>query len=351
MNTPAPSVKSFKSYRILIPLVLGVGAVAWFFWDEFDPAVFSTFDFPPASIACIGLAFGLILLRDGTMMWRFRLFAGKRLSWRQAFRVNVLSEFTSALTPTAIGGSSLVVIFLAKEGIETGRSAAIMLINLLLDELYFVLVCPVLFLFIPLQEIFPPSAGIASLGYIFVGLYLLHLFWAMLLFAGIFIHPEMVRKTLLFLFRLPVLKRWYAGVDTMTHNLLQVSHDIGSHSFLFWMKACLLTLFTWSMRFLVANALFLAFVPVGNHLTVFARQVVLWIFAALMPTPGGSGMSELAFKEYYSDIFTSGSIVLLVTVVWRIITYYLYLLLGVLVLPDWLNKTFAGRKKGVGERL
>jgi uncharacterized protein (TIRG00374 family) len=256
-----------------------------------------------------------------------------------------LSEFTSALTPTAVGGSSLVVIFLAKEGIETGRSATIMLINLLLDELYFIIICPVLFLLIPFREIFPSLAGISSLGYVFIGLYLFHLLWAIVLFIGIFIHPELVRKTLLFLFKLPVLKRWRTDVETMTNNLLQVSHDIGLRSFVFWTKVCLLTFLTWSLRFMVANAIFLAFVPVDSHLTVFARQIVLWIFSALMPTPGGSGMSELAFKGYYSDLFTSGSIVLLVTVIWRMITYYLYLFLGVLIIPNWLNKTFIKRKK------
>jgi uncharacterized protein (TIRG00374 family) len=342
MNTtaPSPTVKSVKRYRILIPVILGIAVVVWFFLSEFDPSVFSTFNFTLTSLAFIGLALLLILLRDATMMWRFRLLADKKLSWQQAFRVNVLSEFTSAITPTAVGGSSLVVIFLAKEGIETGRSATIMLINLLLDELYFIVICPVLFLLIPFQEIFPPSVGITSLGYVFIGLYLLHFLWAALLFTGIFIHPGLVRKTLLFLFKLPVLKRWRQDVETMTSNLLQVSHDIGRYSFVFWTKVGLLTLFTWSMRFLVANAVFLAFVPVDNHLTVFTRQIVLWIFSALMPTPGGSGMSELAFKGYYSDIFTSGSIVLLVTVIWRMITYYLYLLLGVLIIPNWLSKTF-----------
>jgi uncharacterized protein (TIRG00374 family) len=340
----SPPVKSFKRYQIAIPVVLGVVVVVWFFLNEFDSSVFSTFNFTLTSVAFISLAVSLILLRDMTMMWRFRLLADKKLSWIQSFRINVLSEFTSALTPTAIGGSSLVVIFLAKEGIETGRSATIMLINLLLDELYFIVICPVLFLLIPFQEIFPPSAGISSLIYVFTGLYLLHLFWAALLFVGIFIHPNLVRKALLFLFKLPVLKRWRHNVEIMTYNLLQVSHDIGHRSFLFWAKVSLLTFFTWSARFLVANAVFLAFVPVNNHLTVFTRQVVLWIFSALMPTPGGSGMSELAFKGYYSDIFTSGSIVLLVTVIWRVITYYFYLLLGALIIPNWLNKTFTKRK-------
>jgi uncharacterized protein (TIRG00374 family) len=347
---PALAPQPFRRSRIVVPVLLGVAVVVWLFLSEFDPAVFSTFRFTLLSGAFIVLAFLLMLLRDASMMGRFRLLADKQISWKQSFAVNVLSEFTSAVTPTAVGGSSLVVFFLAKEGVEAGRSTTIMLVNLWLDELYFIVLSPLLFLLIPLSELFPPSAGIASLGYVFVALYAIHLLWAILLYVGIFVRPEWVRKTLLLLFQLPVLRRWRAHIETMTGNLIQASHDMRRRSTAFWLKAAGLTLVSWSARFLVVNAIFLAFVPVGNHLTVFARQVILWIFIAIMPTPGGSGMSEWAFKEYYGDIFTSGSIVLLVAVIWRLVTYYLYLLLGLLILPSWLNEAFTKRKRHKGRR-
>ncbi|MDR1985210.1 MAG: flippase-like domain-containing protein [Prevotellaceae bacterium] len=337
-------IKPFKRYWIVIPIIFGTVAVIWLFMQEFNISAFSTFHFTFISGVFIVIGFLLIFLRDALLMWRFRLLSGYLLSWKQSFAVNVLTEFTSAITPTAVGGSGFVVFFLTKEGVETGRSATIMLVNLLLDELYFVIICPLLFLFIPLDEIFPPSVAMASIGYIFILLYIVHLLWVILLYTGIFIRPEWVRKVLLFIFKLPLLRRWLPKIETMTANLIQASRDIGRRSFAFWIKAALLTLFIWTLRFLVVNVIFLAFVTVDNHFTVFARQIILWIFIAIMPTPGGSGMSELAFKEYYSDIFISGGIVLLVAIIWRLITYYLYLLLGVLVIPNWLNEAFAIRK-------
>ena len=82
----------------------------------------------------------------------------------------------------------------------------------------------------------------------------------------------------------------------------------------------------------------MAFVPVSKHLVVFARQLVLWIVLIVNPTPGGSGVIEYVFKEYYSDIFSSASVIIVITLVWRIISYYMYLLLGVIIIPDWLKK-------------
>ncbi|MDR2361739.1 MAG: flippase-like domain-containing protein [Prevotellaceae bacterium] len=334
-SAPAPSV---KPYQILIPIVLGLAVIVWLFSSEFDIADLSSASFTPLSVVFILIAFALMFLRDATMMCRFRLLSDKRISWKQAFVVNVLSEFTSTVTPTAIGGSSLVVFFLAKEGVEAGRSTTIMLVNLFLDELFFVALCPLLFLLLPLQALFPPAAGIATFGYVFIGLYALHLVWAAALFVGIFIRPDWVKNMLALLFRLPFIRRWRDKADVITDNLVQASRDIKHRSPLFWLKAFLLTFVTWSVRFLVVNAIFLAFVPVANHLALYARQVILWVFMGAMPTPGGSGMSELAFTQYYGDICSSGSIVLLVTLIWRLVSYYLYLFLGIFIIPRWLHE-------------
>ena len=77
-----------------------------------------------------------------------------------------------------------------------------------------------------------------------------------------------------------------------------------------------------------------------NHLVVFARQLVLWVYMVVSPTPGGSGVTEYAFKEYYSDVFSTTSDVIFVTLIWRLISYYLYLILGMVVIPNWIKKSF-----------
>ena len=345
-QTSKKASKPFKAYQVLIPVLLGLFVIGWLFLDEFDPAVFFTFDFTFASVLFIILAFLLMFTRDFGMMWRFRLLTNNDLSWKQAFHINVLSEFTSAVTPAVVGGSSLVVIFLIKEGINAGRSTTIMFVNLLLDELFFLVVCPLVFLFIPLKELFNSSSVIVStFGVVFTSLYITRLVWTSIMFIGIFKRPNWIRNMLLTLFKLRILRRWYSNVDLLTNNLVQASKEIGSHSYWFWIKAFCTTLLTWSARFLVVNAVFMAFNPQNiNHLIVFARQLILWVFMVVSPTPGGSGVTEYAFKEYYSDVFGSASAIIFVTLVWRIISYYLYLLLGFFVIPNWISKSFSKQK-------
>jgi uncharacterized protein (TIRG00374 family) len=336
-------VKPFNLYQVFIPILLGLFVIAWLIIDEFDFAVFSTFNFTISSVLFILLAFLLMLLRDFGLILRFRHLTYNQLTWKQAFQINVLSEFTTAITPAVVGGSSLVVIFMAKEGISAGRSTTIMFVNLFLDELYFIIVCPIIFLLIPIHEIFISSSAIVStFRVIFITLYFTRLIWTSILFIGIFKYPIWIKVSLLFLFKLPFLRRWYKQIENLTANLIQTSYDIGHRSVWFWLKAFGMTLLTWTARFLVVNAVFMAFTPISSHLIVFARQLVLWVVMVISPTPGGSGITEYAFKEYYSDIFSSSSTIIFITLIWRMISYYLYLLLGVLIIPNWIKKHFWG---------
>jgi hypothetical protein len=341
-TTPPNSPKAFKTYQVLLPVLLGLVVIGWLFLKEFDPAILHQLSFTSTSLLFILLAFVLMLVRDFGMIWRFRMITDNDLSWKQAFHINVLSEFTSAVTPAAVGGSSLVVIFLMKEGINAGRSTTIMFVNLFLDELFFIFMCPLLFVFIPMETIFNSSSAIVStFGVIFWSLYVGRLIWTTILFIGIFRKPSWIKHMLMLVFSLPFIRRWQHKVELLTDNLVHTSKDFGGRSFWFWAEAFGTTLLTWTARFLVVNAIFLAFTPIGNHLVVFARQLVLWVIMVVSPTPGGSGVSEYAFKMYYSDIFSSASAIIFVTLIWRLISYYLYLFFGVLLIPNWIKKSFS----------
>lgn len=72
-------------------------------------------------------------------------------------------------------------------------------------------------------------------------------------------------------------------------------------SFTFWLKAFGITCLAWTSRYLVVNALLIAFTTSGSQLLAFVRQLILWVVMTISPTPGGSGVSEYMFREYYAD--------------------------------------------------
>ena len=331
----------FKLSQIYIPVGIGIVVIGWLFLSEFDVTSFSNVHFNWSSVGYILLAFIFMFGRDFGMIWRFRLMANKNLTWKQSFNINILNEFTSAVTPSAVGGSSLVILFLSKEGISVGRSTAIMITNLFLDELFFILICPVFFLTVPVSELFNASSVItATIGIVFWSVYGIMVLWTLILYIGLFRRPDLIAKFVQLIFKLPILRKWQTQIEQFGENMVSSSIEMSKKSLVFWTKAFGTTALSWSSRFLVVNALFMAFTPINNQLIIFGRQLLLWIVMVISPTPGGSGLSEFAFKEYYNDIALGSGPVLVITVIWRIISYYLYLLLGLLIVPGWINKVF-----------
>ena len=332
---------SFSLIKVLIPIGIGLVVISWLFMHEFSSGMFTTNPFTWCSVAFIMLAIIFMFGRDLGLIWRFRFLSDKRLTWLQSFNIHILNEFTSAVTPSAVGGSALVVLFLNKEGISVGRSTAIMITNLFLDELFFVVACPFVFLLVPLAELFNVTSVIAAtVGVVFWGVYGFLFTWTSILFIGLFYRPDLIVGLFKLIFQLPFLNRWHSHIASFSASLIDASNEISNKPLLFWLKVYASTTLSWVSRFLVVNALFLAFTPINNHLVIFGRQLLLWIVMFVSPTPGASGLSEIAFREYYSDLMLGGSSILLVILLWRIISYYLYLLLGVLVIPKWIRKSF-----------
>jgi uncharacterized membrane protein YbhN (UPF0104 family) len=280
------NVGPFKISQILIPVGIGIIVIGWLFLSEFDPKTFMGVQFDLISVGFLLLAFLLIFARDFGLIWRFRVLTNKDLSWGQAFNVHILNEFTSAVTPSAVGGSALVVLFMNKEGIGVGRSTAIMITNLFLDELFFVIICPVIFLLVPLNELFNATSAITStIGIVFWSVYGLLFLWTSILYIGLFHRPDLIAKLAKFIFRLPFLQKWHSAIESFAESMVETSKTISKKSFLFWVKTFGITTLSWSARFFVVNALFMAFTQIPNHLIIFGRQVLLWIVMVISPTP------------------------------------------------------------------
>jgi uncharacterized protein (TIRG00374 family) len=81
----------------------------------------------------------------------------------------------------------------------------------------------------------------------------------------------------------------------------------------------------------------MAFTNVENHFIIYGRQLVMWVIMLISPTPGGVGVAEFAFNGFLKDFIPIGLAGLLI-VLWRLISYYPYLFIGVLVFPRWLKR-------------
>jgi len=344
-------VSKLKPGKIIIPIFIGLAVVAWFLSREINTEVLSKLHFTWKSAFWLIIAWCCMIGRDLGYMIRIRILSENDLTWRQAFRVIMLWEFTSAITPSTVGGTAVAVVFIHKEGISVGRSTSIVLATSFLDELYFVIMFPLILLIVGGDILFTTSLQgtgfnllnnliiVAIIGYSII------LAWVIFVGYGLFINPEKIRTTLIYIFKLPVLRRWKESAVRAGDDIVESSNELRSKPFSFWLKAGTATFLSWTSRYWVINAILVAFYAVNDHLLIFARQLVTWIMMIISPTPGGSGFAEIIIGRYITDAIPAdpaytGGIALAIAIIWRIITYYPYLIIGASIVPGWIQRKF-----------
>lgn len=349
-----PDTKSFFSYwKIFLPIAIGLGVVAVMFIHDAKKEnlaeVFRSIDFSAWSLFCIFLGFMGMAGRDFGLSWRFRALTDHQLTWGQAFKTDFLCEFTSCVTPSAVGGSSMGMVFLNTQGIEFGRATTLMMTTLFLDELFFVLACPLVVLFTSVHDIFNSGDMEFTHGIevTFWGVYAIITAWTIILYMGIIWRPTWIRSLLIKACKLKFLRRFSPKAEELGNNMVATSKMLKEKPLGFWAEVFGGTALSWTSRFLVVNALFLGFLPYDDpyQWIIFAREFVLWVVLMVSPTPGGSGLSEWLFSNYYGDLVSTAGMALVMAVFWRIISYYVYLIIGAIIVPGWIKNAVAKFKK------
>ena len=343
-NNKSNPLKKINIKKIFWPILIGLGVVGYMLYKKFDVSAFDIVEFTRWSIFWLFIAILCMIIRDVGYIIRLRILTDNQFSWKQAFNVIMLWEFTSAITPSAIGGTGIAILYVHKEGLSVGKSSAVVMATSFLDELYFIIMFPLLFIVVDPTELFAIGGEFniknAFLLFALIG-YSLKFIYLSVLSYGLFKNPRGLKWLLLMIFKLPVLRRWKHGANEAGTEIIDSSKELRKKPFLFWLKAFIASFFSWTARYWVVNSIFLAFFVVQDHFMLFARQLVMWIMMLVSPTPGGSGFTEYVFSEYLGDFLPDvAGIIILMALLWRLITYYPYLFIGAIILPKWIKQKF-----------
>ena len=334
-----------KSNKIIYPVLIGLGVATYMLWTSFQkPGTMEAFElvqFTWNTLFWLIVALFLMVIRDIGYMIRLRVLTDKDFSWQQVFRIIMLWEFTSAVTPSAIGGTGLAVIYLNKEGLNVGRSTAVVMATSFLDELYFIIMFPLMFFIVGFDKLFALGGDIAYVQeFMWVAItgYSVKFVYTVILTYGLFQNPKGLKWLIMRVFRIKILRKWFKSAYKATDDIVTSSIELRKKSAKFWLKAFFATFFSWTSRYWVVNALFLAFFSLNEHFLLFARQLVMWIMMLVSPTPGGSGFSEFVFSNYLGDFLPAAGIAVVMAILWRLVTYYPYLFIGAIILPKWIKE-------------
>ena len=354
--------KKVSIRRVILPVLIGAGISAYLIATNFKPESLKAIHFSGRLVLGLVLALLALLIRDAAFVYKVRLSSGEKLSWGQCLQTIIMWEFGAAVTPK-LSEVAFVLYILKRSGLSYGRSTGVIVLNSFMDNVVFVVLFGILYIAMG-HRILLVSADCPDLAGGHVGqklmLHVRHLadlawvgygiFCAVALFFGIalFALPAATKRFFYRVGNTKLLHRFQNSFNHLGDEIEITANEYKNQTKLFWAKMTLATTINWTMRYLIVNALVFAFAngAIPDMWEVYARQYVLWIFLVIPTTPGASGWAEISFIALNCEFMPLG-LSAAIALIWRIFTYYLYLLAGVIILPGWLQRTAKNVDVGV----
>ena len=338
--------------KVIYPVVIGLVIVSYLIYRQFDIHEFNEINWNFHILFWIGVAILLYAVRHLALSLRLYLISNKQFSFLKSIELIFIWEFSSAVSPTNFGGTAVALFFLSQERIKTSKAIALVFYTIVLDSFFLLISIPVLLITLgPL--VLRPELGdywLADRNVLLIAfVFLITLVYGGLLFLGVFINPGKIRSAMIWLSKLKILSKYSEKLAVTGNNFVIASKQLAVENWWFHLRAIIYTAIAWSIRFGIINILVIAFASVNftdlfSQLVIYSRSQNLYIVAAYTPTPGSAGFSEILFNGFFKDFVPTG-ISIIIVIVWRLISYYFYLLIGVIIVPNWIGKILKRRKE------
>lgn len=295
--------------------------------EKLDPAAFANL----ITIQPLGLA----LLIPTLLIWwtlmglRVKILAsqlpdGKNITLSRGIRASLLSLFSAAVTPAASGSSFGLGWYLSRY-MDAKQATAIAVYGLVLDLVFYAWSLPLSFAILEWRKV---NLGIPFLGVAaFAGAaLLLGLAW------GLAHGTKGLSKVIWCVFSLGVLKRFRRGVYSFMQRTEQEISSLRNMPLGVQILLHVSNGFGWFFHFAAFNVVAWGLgIPNFDHISIMAAQSLVVSSSFIIPTPGGSGYFEFALGKVFAVIGVSSDARTPLVLVWRFLSYYLYILIGPMI--------------------
>ena len=322
--------------RVGIILFVLLNAAVLFFTakDEFtkerpklpgDPFSIASILFLLGGILCLAV----VLLSETFKYMLMMRHLGEKISFRIAFETAALGKYYDCITPSGAGGQPFQIYHLHTNGYSDGASSAMPLSGFFTMQFGFVFLA--ILVFIINNNAIGDAIGIKITAY--VGAFVYTLAPVMIIISAV--APKIAMKIVAFFVKLGAKMRL---VKNPNHTIMKAVKALNNYSQslkrIAKSKLLLFELLVLSVIFQAAIAMmpFFAVHTFGGHIEFFRSfSMCVFIYAAItiVPTPGNSGAAEGSFYIIFSQMDTSG--VFWAMLLWRVLCYYSFIVIGVVI--------------------
>lgn len=250
----------------------------------------------------------------------------RRDAWKLAWRVVLLGRYYDNITPAAVGGQPFQIYYMHKNGrLPSGLATTIPLFGMISLQIGFMMIALTAFLTSDMMETNPTLMSLAWVGLAF------YAFWPVMVFMATFLPKlttRIIKLVVRFLARIRIIKNRNEALKKVEH---EVKEYVGAVKMILKKPGLFGTVILISVVYniLVASIPWFVLTAFGGDVDyLWCAMLTVAVKAAVyfVPTPGNSGAAEGTFYVVFSALSTG--YVFWAMLVWRMLSYYIYIIMG-----------------------
>jgi len=252
--------------------------------------------------------------------------------FKNAFQATMIGQLFNCITPFSSGGQPAQAYYMVKQGIPIGKSSCILLTKFIIYQSMLTIYC-LFVLFLRLQFFIVKISGftyLAILGFI-VNLVVV------LLLIGIGFFPNITENVLFhlanILYKLKIIKNkeeTYSIIDMEIGNFYEGFQFLKQNIFTMFITS-IIVLFQLTTFFSISYFICLSLnASTIDYISVLSSAAFVLMISSFVPLPGASGGAEGSFYLFFGMFFNTAGAVTIAMLMWRMLTFYMPILVGVL---------------------
>ncbi len=322
---------SWKIIFNIITLLIPVGFIIYFFTSEngFMSLAENAANFNWWWIV-VGVSCQLLnVFIDAYVLFKFTNNYDKSYTLKKSLKTTAVGQFFSVITPGAIGGQPMQLYSMKKQKIDTGVATSSLMQKFLVYQS--VITVYSLIALICNLDIFRGNFSGIMMGLSAFG-FLSHAI--VIIFVFMFSFNKRLTLSIIdwvfnFLHKIKLMKN-VSEKENKVKSQLENFHESNSKLYKnknMLISACILTTIQLTLIFAIPYTVYRAFNLYGASVfDMITGQAFVVMISSFVPLPGGSGAAEGCFYVFFGIFFTESTIKSAI-LVWRIITYFMSILI------------------------
>ena len=289
--------------------------------------------------------FALIMFLDGYRTNIFLKESGNRSNPFLCYKMCAIGKYYDFITPMSVGGEPSQIFYMGHRGLDASSALSVPMARYVASQIAWMIMGILAVVIIIVNHVMDVSV-VLVIGLVGFTLNFLLTSGSLLLSLSSRIGRTIVGGVLKFLQKIKIIKQYekqYEKIMGVVDNYQSTMKTYAKNKWKF-LYALGVSLALFALNYIMPFIIYLALggTDYSLWLDMMVISVIIELGSSIIPLPGGTGMNELSFTFVFGQMFPEGT-VFWGLLLWRGVTYYIYLLQGIgIITYDYLygNKKF-----------